>query len=58
MPRPLSPEMEAKLVCHNDQLEIWADDVIDALADWIAVETYDDKVSMARAAKKAVRDIV
>lgn len=58
MPTKFSPEMEAELVCHDDQLQIWADEVIDALADWIEVEDYDAKVQMSRRAKKTIRDIV
>lgn len=57
MPR-LSPKLEADLVCHSDQLTIWGDELVDALANWIAVETYDDKIALARAAQKEIRDIV
>lgn len=54
----LSPQMVARLVCHDDQLEVWADDMIDAVADWLEIETYDDKVALARAVKREIKQIV
>lgn len=54
----LSPQMVAKLVCHDEQLEIWADDMIDAVSDWLEIETYDEKLALDRAVKREISQIV
>ena len=55
----LSAQTVANLVAHDDQLTIWADDIIDALADWMSEpESYDDNVACANAAKREIKKIV
>lgn len=48
-------------VCHDDQMEIWADELIEALAlggHLVEPEIYDDKIALAQVLKDEVRKIV
>ena len=50
---------KSREVAHNDQLEVWAEELTFALMDWLKdPETYDDKVHMASAMKAEIKSIV
>jgi hypothetical protein len=49
----------AEEVCHNDQLVVWAEELLYALECWIeAPESYDDVVQCGQAAKEEIKRIV
>ena len=49
----------ASAVAHDDQLENWASDMIDAIMPWLREpDSYDDKVQLVRAIKDELRDVV
>lgn len=56
----LGPAAAAEAVCHEEQLRIWADDVIEALAmgDFIRFVTYDDKIEMQQIVMREIKSIV
>lgn len=58
----LNPASAAELVCHDEQLRIWADDhIIGALAvgGYLRDDlTYDDKVALALDMQREIKSIV
>lgn len=56
--RPRAHADKAARVCHDDQLVIWADEIMEAIEPWLLIGSYDDKVLLADALKHEVRAIV
>jgi len=56
----LTPAAAADLVCHDEQLRIWSDEVISALAmgNYLQFSSYDDKVDMERIVMHEIKSIV
>lgn len=56
----LSPAKAAETVCHEEQLRIWADDVISALGmeDYLKFSSYADKVDMEAIVMREIKSIV
>ena len=56
----LNPAAAAETVCHEEQLRIWADDVIAALGmeDYLKFSSYADKVDMERIVMREIKSIV
>jgi len=50
---------KAARVCHDDQLEVWASEIMEAIEPWLTqFDSYDDKVLLAETLKHEVRAIV
>jgi hypothetical protein len=56
----LTPAAAAETVCHDEQLRIWADDVISALGmeNYLNFSSYADKVDMERIVMREIKSIV
>jgi hypothetical protein len=56
----LSPAAAAEAVCHDEQLRIWADDVISALGmeDFLKFSSYADKVDIEQIVMREIKSIV
>ena len=56
----LNPASAAELVCHEEQLRIWADDVISALGmeNYLNFSSYADKVEMEQIVMREIKSIV
>lgn len=56
----LNPASAAELVCHDEQLRIWADEVISALGmdDYLKFSSYADKVDMEHIVMREIRSII
>lgn len=54
------PAAAAETVCHEEQLRIWADDVISALGmeDYLKFSSYADKIEMERIVMREIKSIV
>jgi hypothetical protein len=49
----------AREVAHEEQLNIWADEMLEAILDWLREEeSYDDIVQRAEAVKRELRSII
>lgn len=57
--RPRANARKAATVCHDDQLEVWASEIMEAIEPWLAeFDSYDDKVLLAETLKHEARAIV
>lgn len=46
-------------VCHPEQLDIWAEEAIFALSDWLRdPEDYEDTLALAQAVKMQIRTLL
>jgi len=56
----LGPAAAAEAVCHEEQLRIWADDVISALGmeNYLNFSSYADKVDMEQIVMREIKSIV
>lgn len=56
----LNPAAAAETVCHEEQLRIWADDVISALGmeDYLKFSSYADKVDMEQIVMREIKSII
>lgn len=56
----LNPASAAELVCHEEQLRIWADDVISALGmeNYLQFSSYADKVDMEQIVMREIKSII
>jgi len=56
----LSPAAAAETVCHEEQLRIWADDVISALGmeNYLNFSSYADKVDMEHIVMREIKSII
>jgi hypothetical protein len=56
----LSPAAAAETVCHEEQLRIWADDVISALGmgDYLKFSSYADKIDMEEIVMREIKSII
>lgn len=54
------PETIAEAVCHDEQLRIWADEIISALGmeDYLKFSSYADKVDMEHIVMREIKSIV
>lgn len=56
----LGPAAAAETVCHEEQLRIWADDVISALGmeNYLNFSSYADKVDMEQIVMREIKSII
>lgn len=56
----LNPAAAAETVCHEEQLRIWADDVISALGmeNYLNFSSYADKIDMERIVMREIKSII
>lgn len=56
----LNPRAAAETVCHEEQLRIWADDVISALGmeNYLNFSSYADKVDMEQIVMREIKSII
>lgn len=56
----LTPAAAAETVCHEEQLRIWADDVISALGmeNYLNFSSYADKVDMEHIVMREIKSII
>lgn len=56
----LGPAAAAETVCHEEQLRIWADEVISALGmeDYLKFISYADKIDMERIVMREIKSII
>jgi hypothetical protein len=56
----LSPAAAAETVCHEEQLRIWADEVISALGmeDYLKFSSYADKIDMEQIVMREIKSII
>lgn len=56
----LCPRAAAETVCHDEQLRIWADEVISALGmgDYLKFSSYADKVDMEAIVMQELKSII
>jgi len=56
----LNPAAAAETVCHEEQLRIWADEVISVLGmeDYLKFSSYADKVDMECIVMREIKSIV
>ena len=55
----LALTIKTEEIAHDDQLEVWAEEMTFAIMGWLKEpESYDDKVQLARAIKDECRKIV
>lgn len=55
----LTPAAAAEEVCHEEQLRIWADDLLSALGmeDYLKFSSYADKIDMERIVMREIKSI-
>lgn len=55
----VSRDRLADAVCHDEQMEVWASELLDEFMEWLPPPSdYEDGLAMRAAAKRAVRAIV
>jgi hypothetical protein len=57
----MMPAAAVEAVCHEEQMVIWANDVMGALAvgDWLRDDlSYDDKIELDHAIRREIRSII
>mgnify|MGYP000480570566 CR=1 FL=1 len=51
-------ELTAAEVCHDEQMTIWAGEVLAHFVDWLDPTDYEDTLAMNQAAADAARDVI
>ena len=56
----LTPKAAVEVVCHEEQLRIWADEVISALGmeNYLQFSSYDDNVDMEQIVMRELKSII
>lgn len=56
----LTPAAAAEAVCHDEQLRIWAHEIVAALGmeNYLNITSYDDTIDMERIVAHEIRQII